>query len=214
MPTPFPPDFADDGTLMYWPAAWDFRLARVASCLRNNDLLVPSPVHSSDTRRRSWELARACYAKGVQAGLTWAAAQSATRPVTVKTVRYVEDTGKAPTPTPSPDPDPICPGITEADFMRERQTFNAACVKVLAAKGQDYSSESNRLSNFTKSRTGLTPFQVWAVLFEKHVNAICRWIADSKLASEPIAGRLIDARNYLDLAYVMLPPAEQRPPKE
>lgn len=74
--------------------------------------------------------------------------------------------------------------------------------KILIQKGADYTRhEEDRLSNFKRSAAaiGLTPLQVWAVFFNKHIDAIMAYIKTGKTESEAIEGRIDDAQNYLHL---------------
>ncbi len=73
---------------------------------------------------------------------------------------------------------------------------------LLLRKGADYTRHSDdRLSNFKRNAEalGLTPFQVWAVYFNKHIDAIMAFVKSGKAESEAIEGRLDDAINYLYL---------------
>lgn len=97
------------------------------------------------------------------------------------------------------------------EFFRAREELAAACLTVLEDKGKDYAGnaeENDRLGNF-KMIAGIlaafsvdssTPLGVWSVYFLKHVFAILAY-AGQHTESEPILGRFVDARNYLDLGY-------------
>jgi hypothetical protein len=70
--------------------------------------------------------------------------------------------------------------------------------KVLLEKGKDYTMENDdRLHNFKMiaEMIGITPFQVWAVYWLKHVFAIANY-AKGGHESEPIEGRFGDNENY------------------
>lgn len=78
------------------------------------------------------------------------------------------------------------------------------CIKVLRSKGADYAgSGGNVHDNFIRNaqRLGLTKYQVWALYFNKHVDAINNSIKRSptypQVESEPLRGRIVDAINYL-----------------
>lgn len=70
---------------------------------------------------------------------------------------------------------------------------------VWSSKGADYTiGNSDRLFNFKwiSELVGITPAQVWAVFFLKHVAAAIAWAKTGKTESEGIDGRLIDIANY------------------
>ena len=71
--------------------------------------------------------------------------------------------------------------------------------KVMESKGLAYSGEANAFANFQKNadRLGLTKYQVWAVYFEKHHDALCSWLQGKHTDYEPIHGRILDMMNYL-----------------
>lgn len=73
---------------------------------------------------------------------------------------------------------------------------------LLTVKGHDYTrGDADRLANFKNNAKGLglTPQQVWAVYFMKHIDAIMSYVKTGKLESEALTGRLDDAINYLYL---------------
>ena len=82
--------------------------------------------------------------------------------------------------------------------------------KLLRSKGLDYAGENDVLSNFKNNayRLGLSKYQVWAVYFMKHIDAISNSIPRGAevpmLASESWESRIMDARNYLGLLVCML----------
>jgi hypothetical protein len=70
--------------------------------------------------------------------------------------------------------------------------------KILDLKGQDYTMQSeDRLYNFKTiaDMVGITPMQVWAVFWLKHVFAIVNYAKGGR-ESEPIEGRFVDNENY------------------
>lgn len=98
------------------------------------------------------------------------------------------------------------------DFLASRVRLDQMCDGVLDAKGRDYAGEggdrfanfkliSEILKNFHVDLEG--PFGPWSVYFLKHVFAILAW-AGQGTESEPIVGRIVDARNYLDLFHGMV----------
>lgn len=78
------------------------------------------------------------------------------------------------------------------------------------SKGAAYSSADDCLSNFKRNaeRLSLTKYQIWAVYFMKHIDAILNAISANPVApeerSEGMCGRIMDARVYLELLYCML----------
>ena len=82
--------------------------------------------------------------------------------------------------------------------------------QVLFSKSDSYSSEDDVLSNFKTNgeALGLSPFQIWAVYFNKHVDSINNAIKNNPNKpidpSETLRSRIIDARNYLSILDSML----------
>jgi hypothetical protein len=68
-------------------------------------------------------------------------------------------------------------------------------------KGKDYAGDEDALRNFKEAAAelGLTPEQVLGVYLHKHYAAIRSYIENGSVASEPIQGRIDDARLYLAL---------------
>jgi|GEM_PF-2894518 len=79
-------------------------------------------------------------------------------------------------------------------------------MKILSSKGRDYSISTNAFDNFNRGSRmlGLDRKIVLWVYFMKHIDAISNFISKGKLESEPIQGRLDDARNYLDILDAMI----------
>lgn len=79
----------------------------------------------------------------------------------------------------------------------------AECKNILKVKGADYSSDTDVHANFIRNATrlGLTKYQVWALYFNKHVdainNSIKRNAVSPQVESEPLRGRIVDCINYL-----------------
>lgn len=73
-------------------------------------------------------------------------------------------------------------------------------------KGKDYSQDYDRLSNFKEAaqRLGLTPYQVIGTYMDKHYNAICAFMRNGKVESEPIEGRIHDMALYLFLLQALI----------
>ncbi len=93
--------------------------------------------------------------------------------------------------------------MTNNDFYQLLKQMNEEEEKTMVSKGKEYTIGSDdKLANFKQvaKDTGLTPMQVWAVYFLKHIASICNYVKDGREASnEPISGRIMDARNYLAL---------------
>lgn len=87
-------------------------------------------------------------------------------------------------------------------FQALREGAAARRDAVMKPKGVDYQTgDGDRLGNFKAVglRLGLTPLEVWAVYFSKHLDAVFSYIRNGKVESEPITGRLDDCVNYLEL---------------
>lgn len=84
------------------------------------------------------------------------------------------------------------------------------CNDLLTKKGADYTQgatgDYGRLKNFYASakRWGVTPRQVLAIYWGKHLAAIETFIQQGQVESEPIRGRIADAINYLVLLDKMI----------
>jgi hypothetical protein len=93
--------------------------------------------------------------------------------------------------------------MTNNDFYEMLKKMVEEEEKTMVSKGREYTVGSDdKLANFkdVAKNTGLTPMQVWAVYFLKHIASICNYVKDGREASnEPIQGRIMDARNYLAL---------------
>jgi hypothetical protein len=82
---------------------------------------------------------------------------------------------------------------------------------LLASKGIEYSGKHDRFRNFKRIAAELdtTPEQVCYVYLRKHIDSILTYINRSSsgepiVQSEPIIGRINDARNYLALLAGMI----------
>jgi len=91
--------------------------------------------------------------------------------------------------------------MSTEEFMRFRAEFDKECENMLVMKGADYATKNDRFKNLKEDGEdiGLTPLQTWALYIQKHLRAIFAYVANGKVESEPIRGRFLDARNYLDL---------------
>ena len=79
-----------------------------------------------------------------------------------------------------------------------------------ATKGADYASEADVCLNFKRAaeRQGLTPEQIWATYWGKHVDAIFSYCRNGQVESEPVQSRIQDAILYLHLLNAMLQDAQ------
>lgn len=73
-------------------------------------------------------------------------------------------------------------------------------------KGKDYTVGDDRLDNFrsiaeemTAAGRPTTMQEVWWIYFYKHISAIRKYCCTQRSESEPIEGRIMDARVYLSL---------------
>lgn len=78
--------------------------------------------------------------------------------------------------------------------------------KVMVTKGRDYTVGEDRLDNFRRVAKAMTEDgfaidmkKVWWILFNKHICAIRKFAMTGEVSSEPIEGRIMDARVYLAL---------------
>ncbi len=71
---------------------------------------------------------------------------------------------------------------------------------IAATKGKEY-TQGDRLDNFKRIATelGISPKKVLWVYLKKHLDSIASYIKSEKVLSEPIEGRIMDARVYLSL---------------
>lgn len=93
--------------------------------------------------------------------------------------------------------------MTEDTFQQMRE--------ILKVKGGEYAGDTDRFENFKRNglRLGLHPMTIWAVYFNKHVDAINQYVSDLQNAKErprgeAMDGRFVDAMNYLMLGLGML----------
>lgn len=88
-------------------------------------------------------------------------------------------------------------------------------IKVLADKGKAYAEEGDINYNFKiiAKILGLTPFQVWAVYWLKHVVCVANAIKKNPNTpvdfTEGMEGRIIDNQNYIDILTTLLEELEQ-----
>lgn len=71
---------------------------------------------------------------------------------------------------------------------------------IARTKGREY-TQGDRLDNFKRiaAELGISSKQVLWVYLKKHLDSIASYIKHEKVLSEPIEGRIMDARVYLTL---------------
>lgn len=90
-----------------------------------------------------------------------------------------------------------------------KETF-AECIKTFEVKGEAYASNKDSLSNFKRNaeRLGMSPYQIWAVYFNKHVDSVNNAILQNPLTpvdkSEGLESRVTDLINYAMLLRCLL----------
>lgn len=83
-------------------------------------------------------------------------------------------------------------------------------LEIAQSKGAAYAGNGDVLENFKRNAKalGLSPYQIWAVYFNKHMDAINNAIKatpDQPVDhSEGLQGRILDARTYLGLLSCLL----------
>lgn len=81
------------------------------------------------------------------------------------------------------------------------------CQNIMNEKQPEYTNEnSDVLHNFktTAENLGLSPQEIWAVFFYKHVQAILSHAGNPNMhQAEPIESRYADAINYLFLGFAL-----------
>lgn len=72
--------------------------------------------------------------------------------------------------------------------------------EIARTKGREY-TQGDRLDNFKRigAELGISPKKVLWVYLKKHLDAIATYIKTDRIFSEPIQGRILDARVYLCL---------------
>ena len=98
-----------------------------------------------------------------------------------------------------------------------KELYNEA-ETIMLAKGKSYAGTGqDSLANFKRNadRLGLTPFQVWAVYFNKHIDSINSAIQGNPGKpvdfSESLRGRILDVINYATILECLL--QDINPPK-
>ncbi len=97
--------------------------------------------------------------------------------------------------------------MTIDDFDKLFTEMCAAERELLYTKGAEYSGKEDRLLNFKRlaKDLNLDPKQILWVYLSKHMDAIRSYVATNETHStEPIEGRIHDARNYLALLFGLI----------
>ena len=84
--------------------------------------------------------------------------------------------------------------------------------RLLRSKGIEYSGKEDRFSNFNKLGKELQfpPEKIVWIYLKKHLDGILSYINGEYTGSEPIIGRIHDARNYLALLAGMIKEKEKK----
>ena len=98
--------------------------------------------------------------------------------------------------------------MTQKEFIDTKKYILEKALDIMNAKQPEYTNKSiDVLHNFksTAENIGITPMEVWAVFFNKHIQAILSHAGDPYMhQAEPIDSRYADAINYLFLGFAML----------
>lgn len=80
-------------------------------------------------------------------------------------------------------------------------------MELLNKKGAEYASDDDALANFKKRSDdiGIDPKQILWIFLSKHLDSVKYFIKKGQVvSSEPIEGRIQDARNYLFLLQCLI----------
>lgn len=98
--------------------------------------------------------------------------------------------------------------MTKKEFIETRKYILDKAQDIMDAKQPEYTNKSiDVLYNFISSAKsiGIEPMEVWAVFFNKHVQAIMSHAGNPNMnQAEPIESRYADAINYLFLGFALL----------
>ena len=98
--------------------------------------------------------------------------------------------------------------MNQKEFIETRNYILEKAQDIMDAKQPEYTNKSiDVLNNFksTAKSIGIQPMEVWAVFFNKHIQAILSHSGDPNMhQAEPIDSRYADALNYLFLGFAML----------
>ena len=105
--------------------------------------------------------------------------------------------------------------MTKQEFEENKKDLLEECQKIMDAKQPEYTQKNlDVLHNFKCSAKfiGIEPMEVWAVFFNKHIQAILTHAGDPNMPqAEPMLTRYADAINYLLLGFSLL---QDRPKKD
>lgn len=93
------------------------------------------------------------------------------------------------------------------DFISMKKDMLEYAEDVAKTKRVEYTGASEDiLTNFKRiaKRLGLSPLQVWAVYFNKHVDSVNTFIKGTDEISEPMESRFADMLNYLFLGMALI----------
>ena len=98
--------------------------------------------------------------------------------------------------------------MNQKEFQETKKYILEKALDIMDAKQPEYTNKSiDVLNNFksTAKSIGIQPMEVWAVFFNKHIQAILSHSGDPNMhQAEPIDSRYADALNYLFLGFAML----------
>ncbi len=98
------------------------------------------------------------------------------------------------------------------EYYQIRKELLEFAEEVAAPKREEYTGQSQDiLYNFKRiaERLGMSPLQVWAVYFNKHVDSVNTFIKGEASVSEPMGSRFADMLNYLFLGIALIIEEEQ-----
>ena len=98
--------------------------------------------------------------------------------------------------------------MNQKEFQETKKYILEKAQNIMDAKQPEYTNKSiDVLNNFkqTAKSIGIQPMEVWAVFFNKHIQAILSHSGDPNMKqAEPIDSRYADALNYLFLGFSLL----------
>lgn len=102
--------------------------------------------------------------------------------------------------------------MNHEEYYQIRKELLEFAEEVAAPKREEYTGQSQDiLYNFKRiaNRLGMSPLQVWAVYFNKHVDSVNTFIKGEASVSEPMGSRFADMLNYLFLGICLIIEEEQ-----
>ena len=98
--------------------------------------------------------------------------------------------------------------MNQKEYQETRKYILNKAQDIMDAKQPEYTNKSiDVLNNFktTAESIGIKPMEVWAVFFNKHIQAILTHAGNPNMnQAEPIDSRYADAINYLFLGFSLL----------